>query len=229
MSRNILVAAAHPDDEVLGCGAVMAKHAAAGDSVHVLIMAEGATSRVGMRDRQACTGELAMLAAAAREAGDILGATSVEVLDFPDNRMDSCDLLDVVKAVEGHMETIKPDTVYTHHGGDLNVDHQVVHQAVMTACRPVPGQSVREILFFEVPSSSEWNTPEPASAFLPNCFVDVSEHLPAKLAALETYQVEMRPWPHARSIISCEHLARWRGASVGAEAAEAFVIGRLVR
>jgi LmbE family N-acetylglucosaminyl deacetylase len=118
--------------------------------------------------------------------------------------------------------------VYTHHAGDLNVDHQRVSQAVMTACRPQPGCAVKKIAFFEIPSSTEWQSPSSGPAFAPNWFVDISGTLDTKLKALKAYHGEIRPWPHARSYEAVEHLARWRGATVGCDAAEAFVIGRKI-
>ncbi len=223
---QILIIAAHPDAEVLGCGGTIAKLVHNGDEVHVVILAEGVTSRDIIRERESRAGELSQMAQAAQEAGRILGVQSVELHDFPDNRMDSVDLLDVVKVVETAIDKYKPDMVYTHHAGDVNIDHRIVHQAVVTACRPFPGQCVKTLLFFEVPSSSEWQTPGSAPAFLPNYFVDISDCLNKKLQALEAYGSEMRPWPHPRSLEAVEHLARWRGVTVGVEAAEGFVLGR---
>lgn len=226
MKKTVLVIAAHPDDEILGCGASMACHALRGDDVHVLILAEGATSRDLSRDRGKCSGELAGLAIAARKAGEIVGARSVTLHDFPDNRMDSLDLLDIVKVVESHIDKIRPTIVYTHHSGDVNVDHLQTHRAVVTACRPQPGHPVHTLLFFEIPSSTEWQTHGSSAPFVPNWFVDVSDTLAKKIEALDVYSVEMRPWPHPRSVQAVEHLARWRGASSGIAAAEAFLLGR---
>jgi len=140
--------------------------------------------------------------------------------------MDSGDLLDVVKVVEESVMRLRPSLVLTHHSRDLNVDHRVVHQAVLTACRPLPDQPVRELLFFEVASSTEWGSPRGPDAFAPNCFYDIDRYLERKAAALREYASEMREFPHARSIEAIEHLARWRGASVGRRAAEAFEVGR---
>jgi LmbE family N-acetylglucosaminyl deacetylase len=223
---QIMIIAAHPDDEVLGCGGTIAKHVQNGDEVHVLILAEGVTSRDKVRERVSWAGELSQLAQEAQEAGRILGVQSVELHNFPDNRMDSVDLLDVVKVVETAIDKHKPDIVYTHHAGDVNIDHRIVHQAAVTACRPLPGQCVKTLLFFEVPSSTEWQTPGSAPAFSPNYFMDINDCLDKKLRALKAYTSEMRPWPHPRSLTAVEHLARWRGAMVGVEAAEGFVLGR---
>lgn len=223
---NVLVVAAHPDDEVLGCGGTIAKHSQEKDNVHVLILAEGATSRDLQRNRQKRQTELSALAQAANQAGEILGVASLTLHEFPDNRMDSCDILDITKVVEQAIEQHTPEIIYTHHVGDVNIDHRCVHQAVVTACRPMPGKTVKTLLFFEVTSSSEWQIPSSAPVFAPNWFVDISETLSLKLKALEVYSSEMRSWPHARSITAIEYLNRWRGASVGVEAAEAFILGR---
>lgn len=221
---NYLILAAHPDDEVLGCGGSMAKWSQAGQEVHVLIMAEGATARDETRDRKSRKADLTHLAQTAQKGGDILGVASVELLSYPDNRMDSVDLLDVVKSIEERIDKLKPEVVVTHHSVDLNIDHQVVHQAVLAACRPQPGHPVKRILSYEVPSSTEWQSPTFGNPFAPNWFEDISETLKLKIQALEAYESEMREWPHARSIKAVEHLARWRGASVGREAAEAFML-----
>lgn len=224
--KKVLVIAAHPDDEVLGCGATIARHVQLGDEVHVVILAEGATSRDERRDRNQRMSDLSQLAEAAHRAKAILGVTSLTLHDFPDNRMDSVDLLDIVKTVESCMDNVNPDIVYTHHAGDMNIDHRCTHDAVITACRPHPQQSAYTLLFFEVPSSTEWQPPGSAQPFMPNWFVDISDTLAGKVKALQAYGSEMRHWPHSRSYEAVETLARWRGASVGVEAAEAFVVGR---
>jgi LmbE family N-acetylglucosaminyl deacetylase len=228
MPQSILVVAAHPDDEVLGCGGTIARHADAGDLVRVLIVAEGATSRQGQRDRAEAADELTTLAQAAQTASSILGAVGVELMDLPDNRLDSLARLDLIKQIEKQIARDQPQVVYVHHAGDVNVDHRRLHEAVVTACRPIPGQPVRRLLSFEVASSTEWQPPGSAPTFHPNWFVDISSQWERKCLALEAYASEMRPWPHARSIESLEHLARWRGAQVGVEAAEAFCLLRQI-
>jgi N-acetylglucosamine malate deacetylase 1 len=140
--------------------------------------------------------------------------------------MDSLELLDVIKVIEEYVNRIQPDIVYTHHVGDLNIDHQRIHEAVITACRPIPDHPVKTLLFFEVPSSTEWYSFESGKFFAPNWYMDISDVFDLKLKALKVYQAEMRVWPHPRSLMAVEHLARWRGASVGVEAAEAFMVGR---
>ena len=226
VAQSVLVVAAHPDDEVLGCGGTIARHANAGDQVQVLIVAEGATSRQHQRDREQATHELSFLAMAAQQAGAILGVQGLELLDLPDNRLDSLDRLDLIKQIEERIARHQPQVVYVHHAGDVNVDHRRLHEAVVTACRPTPGQPVRRLLSFEVASSTEWQPPGSAPPFQPNWFVDITAQWPRKREALAAYASEMRAWPHARSIEALEHLARWRGAQVGVEAAEAFCLLR---
>lgn len=228
MNRTILVVAAHPDDEVLGCGGSIAKWSSQGDDVHILIMAEGLTSRDYYRDREKKLAELSKLAQCAKFASEILGARSVDLLDFPDNRMDTVAQLDVVKAIENKIEQLKPDMVVTHHHGDVNIDHRVVHQAVLTACRPQPGCGVKIILAFEVPSSTEWQSSDASLTFQPNWFEDISLTLEVKLRTLKEYDSEMKSWPHPRSYKAVEHKAKWRGATVGLEASEAFMLIRVI-
>ena len=225
MTERVLVVAAHPDDEVLGCGGAVARHARRGDEVSVLIMAEGVTSRATTRDK-AEAAEVAELRAAAREAAKALGVNPPRMLGLPDNRLDEVALLDVIKPIEDIVSEFAPDTVYTHHAGDLNIDHQTVHRAVLTACRPLPGSSVTASYTFETLSSTEWGPPDAGETFIPRRFIDISSTLDIKLAALACYAGEMRPFPHARSTEAVRALAEWRGASVGMPAAEAFDVIR---
>ena len=229
MQQTVLVIAAHPDDEVLGCGGTIARHVAEGDEVHVVILAEGATSRDVIRSLEAREQDLNDLAKAAHKAGNILGVSTLNLHQFPDNRMDGVELLDVIKCLETHIEAFKPSIVYTHHAGDLNIDHQITHKAAVTACRPYPGQTVEMLIFFEVPSSTEWQIHGSAQTFSPNWFVDINDHFERKKEALSAYSAEMRFWPHARSIDAVESLAQLRGAATGVKAAESFMLGRLVR
>jgi len=222
MTKSILVVAAHPDDEVIGCGGVIARHADFGDSVHLLIIAEGITSREHQRNRSHSHNELRDIGLAAKKAAQILGATSIELLDYPDNRLDSVDRLDLIKSIEQRVALFQPETVYLHHSGDVNIDHRIVHDAVITACRPTPGHSVKRLLSFEAVSSTEWQPPTSAPIFQPNWFVDISLYWQSKKEALQAYSSEMREWPHPRSIKALHHLAQWRGAQVGCDAAEAF-------
>jgi LmbE family N-acetylglucosaminyl deacetylase len=221
---KVLVVAAHPDDEVLGCGGTIAALAAAGREVHVLLLADGESSRPHGGGAEL----LVARNAAANAAGRILGCAAVEALVLPDNRMDELALLDVVKQVEARVERLRPTTLLTHHGGDVNIDHRIAHESCIVASRPIPGQPVRELLFFEIPSSTEWRPPVSGDSFVPNYFVDVSATLDRKMAALDVYANELRDFPHPRSRLAIEALARWRGATVGVAAAEAFMVGRMI-
>ncbi len=225
---NILVIAAHPDDEVLGCGGTLARWAAEGHDVHVLLLADGESARSATAHSASGTVLMEQRNCAARNARDILGCKSCELLALPDNRLDGMELLDIVRLIEATIERIRPQTLLTHHCGDVNIDHSVVHDAVVTACRPQPGHLVSELLFFEVPSSTEWRPAGSALPFQPNVFVDISGTLAIKHAALGAYSGEMRAFPHPRSHQAVEALARWRGASVGVDAAEAFMLGRKI-
>lgn len=223
MTRSIVVVAAHSDDEALGCGGTLARHAAAGDDVHLVFLADGVTSRSGASE----AGRIEREAAAAR-AHKCLGVRSVSYLAFPDNRLDSVPLLEIVQRLEETLAPLAPEVIYTHHHGDLNVDHRITHEAVMTACRPLPGGTVREIYAFEVMSSTEWRGPGMVP-FAPQLSVDISAYLDTKLTALAAYQLEMRPAPHSRSIEHIRALALHRGHSAGVHAAEAFMVVRVLR
>ena len=215
---KILTVAAHPDDETLGAGATMALHAARGDEVWVLVLTDGVGSRHGKAEQQ-----LACL----RRACDVLGVKRLVLGGLPDQRLDTLPLLDVLGPVERCIEELAPDVVLTHFIEDLNQDHRIVSRATMVAARPLPGQPVRRLLCFEVPSSTEWAPPFPGCVFAPDVFVDASTSLATKLAAMsayaDTYLNEVRPWPHPRSLEALEAFARRHGASVGLEAAEAFM------
>jgi LmbE family N-acetylglucosaminyl deacetylase len=223
----ILVVAAHPDDEVLGCGGTLALMSSHGRSVHVLLLADGESSRAPSNaGHQIDSARIAARNVSSKAACRIMGCSSVDLLALPDNRLDGLELLDIVKHVEAFVQLHQPSTVLTHWAGDVNIDHRVVHEAVIAACRPQPGHPVKELLFFEVPSSTEWRPAGTIGPFIPNWFVDISMTLAKKLEALQTYESELRAFPHPRSARAVEALARWRGATVGVEAAEAFVLGR---
>lgn len=223
-----LVIAAHPDDEILGCGGTIAKHIAMGDEVHVLILAEGVTSRVGSKERETKTTEVRQLAREAELANETLGVKSLCLCGFPDNQLDTIPLLEIIKKIEVHIDRLKPGIVYTHHAGDVNIDHRRVYEAAIVALRPLPASSLRALLFFEILSSTEWGTSCSNQPFQPNWFVDITNTIEAKLKAMEKYQSELRNWPHPRSLKGIENLSKLRGATIGVDAAEAFVVGRYI-
>lgn len=216
MKRNILVVAAHPDDETLGCGGTIARHADFGDDIFVLFMTDG----VGARN---AGGEVSRWECA-EKATSILGTSILQGHDFPDNEMDTVPFLSVVKRVEEVVRVFNPDIVYTHHSGDLNIDHRITCQAVMTACRPLPDSAVEAIYGFEVCSSTEWGEP-----FTPNYYVSLAKsHYESKMEALSAYGDEILDFPHARSKKAVAAQTRIRGCQVGVRRAEAFVVLRQV-
>jgi len=215
--------AAHTDDEAIGCGGTIARHVAEGDTVYTVFMADGVTSRPNSSHE-----ELTEREKAANNAAQILGLKEIFLLGLPDNRMDSIPFLDIVHSLEKIITKVNPQIIYTHHHGDLNIDHQLTHRAVLTACRPTPACAVREIYSFEVLSATEWNTAG-CEPFSPNVFIDISQYLTIKQQAIEAYHLETRPAPHTRSIENILRLAEFRGNTVGVEAAEAFsLVRRLV-
>ncbi len=226
--KTVLVVSAHPDDEVLGCGGTIARHVSDGDDVHIHILCEGAMGRHEAGSHDAYGDELAALRASAVRAAEILGAQPPTFGGLPDNRLDSVDLLDVVRNVEAVVENVRPSIVYTHFENDLNLDHGITARAVLTACRPLPGAAIGKVYAFETVSSTEWRGGTGGVAFQANTFIDISPYLEAKLKALQAYEAEMRPFPHPRSMENIEALARVRGATARCEAAEAFVLIREV-
>jgi LmbE family N-acetylglucosaminyl deacetylase len=221
------VVAAHPDDEVLGCGGAMVRHAAAGDEVHVVIVAEGITSRYSAR-AEAPPEQLEALRKDSHEAARIIGIRDISFRGFPDNRLDTIPLLELSQDLEQVIATIQPTRVYTHHPGDLNVDHQQVARAVMIATRPGAGVDVRELYAFEVYSSTEWAFGQFGGPFSPNAFVDITDHLQKKLDAMACYRSELREYPHPRSLDALRAGAMRWGTVAGCAAAEAFAIVRAI-
>jgi N-acetylglucosamine malate deacetylase 1 len=227
-ASRVLVIAAHPDDEILGCGGTAARLVAEGHEVHFAILGEGVTSRHANRT-EANAGQLAALHQQARVAAAKVGVKNVTLHGLPDNRLDTVPLLDVVKIVENLIEEYRPEVIYTHHGGDLNVDHGVVHRAVLTATRPTAGHSVRDVYAFEVPSSTEWVFQRIEPAFRPNVFVEITRTIDAKIAAMESYESERRKFPHPRSPEALRAIATRWGSVAGCAAAEAFELVRSIR
>jgi LmbE family N-acetylglucosaminyl deacetylase len=225
---SVLVVAAHPDDEVLGCGGTIARSSADGEDVHILILGEGSTSRADAR-ADGDVGAVSALRSDAERAAQSLGAAGVEVLDLPDNRFDSVDLLDIVKLVEARIGEHRPHTVYCQHGGDVNIDHRRTFDAVLAATRPVPGHPVADLMTFEVGSSSEWAFATLAPVFRAQVFVDITTTIDAKVEAMACYGDEIRDFPHPRSAASLRAQAAHRGTAVGVAAAEAFELVRTVR
>jgi LmbE family N-acetylglucosaminyl deacetylase len=225
---SVLVLAAHPDDEVLGCGGTVARLSREGRAVYLAILGEGITSRYDRRE-EADPVLVEALHDRSRAVAAKLGAKDLFLFGLPDNRFDTVPLLDVVKVVEGLVGRLRPEEVYTQHGGDLNVDHVVLFRATLTATRPVGGCPVRAVYAYEVASSSEWAFGQFAPAFRPNVFVDVGATLEVKVEAMQLYESEARPFPHPRSPEALRAQARRWGAVAGLEAAEAFQLVRACR
>lgn len=226
---RVLVVAAHPDDEVLGCGGTIAKHVRQGDRVSLLVLGEGLTARAPSRAEGLRTADLSGLSRSLTQAARILGVQDVRHGQLPDNRFDTVPLLDIVKQVEAVVGEWKPEIMYTHHPGDVNVDHRLTFDAVMAAARPQPGGTIRTILAFEVLSSTGWSGRIPERAFIPDTFIDISGTLALKLKAMEAYASELRLSPHPRSRQGVRALAKYRGLMVSLPAAEAFVTIRRIR
>ncbi len=218
---RLLTVAAHPDDETLGAGGTMAWHAARGDTVWAVVLADGASSRHGRVSQQADC---------ARRAADVLGIDRLILVGLPDQRLDTLSLLDVITPIEEVIDELQPDVVLTHFPGDVNEDHRLVSRATMVATRPVPGTPVGRVCAFEIPSSTDWAPPIAGSIFAPNLFVDISETLEAKLTAMkcyaDTFVSELRPYPHPRSLEALTAYAHRHGPASGLVAAEPFMLLR---
>lgn len=225
---SVLVLAAHPDDEVLGCGGTIARLAREGQPVWIAILGEGITARYDDR-HQADPLQVEALRATSQRAGALLGARAVFHFGLPDNRFDTVPLLDLVKRIEGLLADLRPEVVYTQHGGDLNIDHALTFRATLTATRPMVGQTVRQVYAYEVASSTEWAFGQFAPAFQPNVFIDIHATLADKLAAMQQYETETRPFPHPRSTEALRAMAQRWGSVAGLEAAEAFQLVRAIR
>ena len=222
--KDVLVFAAHPDDELLGLGGTVRRLFNEGKTVRAVILAEGLTSR---RDSRSDTDkdELLDLQGDARRAAGVVGYESIDFCGFPDNRLDEVDLLDVIKTVSGYIEKYHPDTIFTHHHGDLNIDHRRTCEAVLTACRPVGKCAVKQIYAFETPSSTEWNYSY-SQIFRPNVFIEITETMEFKIRGMDCYKTERAAYPHPRSAEALQALASYRGSNAGYEFAEAFMLLR---
>jgi LmbE family N-acetylglucosaminyl deacetylase len=225
---NVLFVAAHPDDEVLGCGGTIARLGREGHNVYIAILGEGVTSRYDQRE-QADDSLLEVLHSRSYQVAELLGAEELFLYQLPDNRFDTVPLLDVVKIIEQLVDNLQPDVIYTQHGGDLNIDHSVVYRATLTATRPMVGTPVKAVYSYEVPSSTEWAFHSFDPIFTPTVFVDIDNTLEIKIRAMELYESEVRPYPHPRSPEALRAIARRWGSTVGLQSAEAFAIVREIR
>lgn len=220
---KILVIAAHPDDEVYGVGGTIAKHTMNGDKVFVLILTDGATCQypgnkvmVGQKRKEA------------KRSAKILGIEKIYFFNLPDMQLDTIAHVEVNKVIEKTIARVEPDVVYTHHWGDVNKDHRVVFESTMVAVRPSFRSTIKRILLYETPSSSEWNAPILTDKFIPNVYVDISETISKKIQAMEAYKSELREFPHPRSIEAVTTYAKKNGLVIAKEAAECFLLIREV-
>lgn len=219
--KNILVIAAHPDDEILGVGGVIAKHVSEGDSVFICILSEGATARYSSEN-------VTTLKEYATHASEILGVEKLYFSSMPDQKLDTLPLLEVTQKIEQYIRDINPHIIYTHHSGDINKDHRIVFDATMVAARPTPDNRVKKIYCYETPSSTEWG-PSSIKPFKPNVYVDIEKFIDIKLKAMEAYISELRNYPHPRSIEALRIISQYRGIEVGLRNAEAFMLMRELR
>lgn len=226
MRETVAVIAAHADDDVLGCGGTIAKLRQNGANIVTMFFTDGVGSRLPNSDldnvSSAKTRNESM-----KVSHSILGMQNHACLAYPDNQLDTVPLLTLSKEVEEFLKIHNPTKVFTHTERDLNIDHQRVSQAVITACRPLSYFNVSTLLFFEVPSATNWQLSTRIGPFDPRYFVDITETIEMKIKAFEVYRGEVREYPHPRSETYLRALAQFRGAACGVNYAEAFEIGRI--
>lgn len=226
MNRRVLVVAAHPDDEIMGCGGTVAKLSNDGCEVYTLILGEGIASRYEKNVKQKAKSQIEELKKQAYAANEIIGVKKVFIHNFPDNRFDTVPLLDLVKVIEQTKQKTRPTIVFTHYEKDLNIDHQLTYKAVITATRPLPNEVVREIYSFEVLSSTEWGYP---TIFSPNVFFDISDTIDLKTKAMSAYKSELKEFPHPRSLKSIRLSAEYWAIRVGLRCVEPFETVRIIK
>lgn len=214
MTRRVVVIAAHPDDELLGCGGTVALHADAGDAVTSVIVCEGESLRYGPNG----VGQNEHI----RLAAQTLGVSDVRPLGFADQRLDTMTLTEVIRPLERIITDVRPSIVYCQHGGDVNRDHQIVFQAALVATRPTTA-CIEAVYAFDTASSTEWGFPR---CFTADTWVDIATTLERKLRAMSCYASEVRPYPHPRSLAALAHRARAWGNQQCLDAAEVFMTVR---
>lgn len=218
---RILAISAHPDDETLGCGGTLLKHKAAGDELSWAILTQAHSPQ--------WTAEV--IGRKSDEVEQVAGAYGMRrsfKLGFPAARLDTIAQADLMEKIEQVVAEVKPETVYLVHGGDVHSDHRAVFQAVMSVLKPfrMARFGVRRIASYEVISSTEAAPPQGGHPFLPNLFEDITSHLERKLEILGMYESESQPDPLPRGLSAVRALARYRGAAIGVECAEAFMLIR---
>ena len=230
LKKKVMIVVAHPDDELLGIGGTIQKLKSEYNcKIHVVILGEGITSRDIVRDIDKRNEELNTHQKNILAAKNILNYDILSTYQFPDNRFDIVPLLDIIKVIENEKRQFDPEIVFTHHGGDLNIDHQITFQAVLTSCRPMQNEKVKSIISFETPSGTEWQSSNHPTQFIPNFFIEINQnHLDKKIEAMECYEYEKRKFPHPRSPEALKILASYRGLTVGKQYAEAFFMVRCI-
>ena len=232
---NILILAAHPDDEILGMGGTIKKFTKTKNNVKIVIFATGIAARrstnyknstsykADKKTNQKIHQQIVSLRKDAKNAAKVLGVTDIEFLDFPDNEMDLISNLQITKVIEKIIKNFKPDQVFTHTNFDVNVDHRALYNATLTATRPKKGSKIKKVFAFEIPSSTEWYFP---TQFSPNVFVNIESEIKSKIQALSKYKTELEDFPHPRSKDALESISKKWGSVSGYNNAEAFYLIR---
>ncbi len=216
---RILIIAPHPDDEVLGCGGTIAKHNLSGDEVYLCIVTkayppEWSEDEIKRRKEEVL------------RVNEILGISKTHFLDLPTAKLDTIPQKELSDSIARVVDEVKPDVIYIPHRGDLNKDHRLIFEAAIVTVRPKPGSSIQKVLSYETLSETEWTAPFVENAFIPNLYVDISETLEVKLKAMSEYKLELKEFPHPRSLEAITALAKRRGPTIGVKAAEAFMLIR---
>ena len=221
--NNILIVVAHSDDETIGMGGTIKRHVNHEDNVFVISMTDGVSSRVNTSNIQ-----ISSRLEASKKASLLLGFKWEKTLNFLDNSLDTYPFLKIIKEIEDVKSKINPNIVYTHSFADLNIDHKIVSNAVLTAFRPMPNENCQEIRLFEVSSSTDYGYKNVTGKFEPNLFINIEDTWNDKLNALKFYEEEIKKYPHSRSYKGIENLAKVRGNQVGLNMAEAFEVIRKI-
>jgi LmbE family N-acetylglucosaminyl deacetylase len=217
----VLIVAPHPDDEILGVGGTMSKLAKAGYEVHVCVVTTG-------REPLFTPEQTRMVQAETAKAHEFLGVTKTHWMDLPAAELTEVSTMELNSTIGKLVSDLSPSALIIPHVGDIHIDHQLVHLSSMVAARPHQEQFPNLILAYETLSETNWNTPGVTPPFVPNVFIDISDHLEQKLAAFGMFESQARGAPHERSIPTLRALATLRGATVHKSAAEAFMLIRQV-
>jgi LmbE family N-acetylglucosaminyl deacetylase len=222
--KKVLVVAPHCDDEILGCGGIMAKLHSEGTPVFVIIVTNGHLgapelfSEEGTKKVQTET----------KSAHSYLGVANTFFLNFPAPRLDTIPSYKLSIAIEKIIRENEITDLYIPHRGDIHKDHRITYEATLVAARPINGNPVNKVFAYETLSETEWAAPYADEAFIPNVFEDVESFIPNKTKAFSYFTTQIKEFPHPRSLESIENLAKYRGATVGFNSAEAFMLIRQI-